>query len=114
MKIQSADLSPRLENGVLHWYAGETFELTMPITLTDNDGEDVAIDAADFLTIKFRNAKRESIKTITFTGIMENTVVVSIDDDTTALFPAGKYTYDIRLKHGYWQTIVKDASCIVE
>ena len=113
MKIPNAELSPRMENGSLLWYEGDTFDFTIPISIRDDDGEIVELGTDDTLYIEFRNQQNQAVYSYTFSGIENSSVTVSFNEELTALFPAGNYTYDIVLNHGRRQTVVKNAQCIV-
>ena len=48
--IPGARVSPRIANGCICWYEGDTFSLRLRLELEDQDGADVAIGQTD--TIK--------------------------------------------------------------
>ena len=41
-KLPGAKPSPRIAGGVLRWYAGDTFSVTLALELRDQDGETVS------------------------------------------------------------------------
>lgn len=94
-RIPNALPSPRINCGVIHWYENDTFELQIELELEDQDGEAVIIGASDTVRIVFLNACRETVKEFSFTNIQNNTVTMDFDAATTALFPHGRYTYDV-------------------
>ena len=54
-KLPGAKPSPRIAGGVLRWYAGDTFSVTLALELRDQDGDPVTVGASDSLTILSRN-----------------------------------------------------------
>ena len=45
--LPAARPSPRVAGGVLRWYAGDTFKVTLRLELQDQDGEAVTVGADD-------------------------------------------------------------------
>ena len=107
-------MSPRLINGVLKWYAGDTFDLHVEITLQDQDGEPITIQSTDTIEFAFFNKKRDVVKKFTFNNVVNGTVLLEFDKDTTALFPAGEYTYDVYYDGYIRKTLSNDSVAIVE
>lgn len=95
--IPSASRSPRIETGVLKWYALDTFALVLTLDLTDQDGEAVTLAPSDTVTVTFFNADGDEVKTFTFTGIEHNAVTLAFNGETSALFTPGRYTYTVIL-----------------
>lgn len=113
-RIPSAELSPRLENGVLYWYDGDTFEVELEIDAVDEDGEAIILGDGDSVTVKFLDCHRNSVKEFAFTTFNENVVTMEFDGTATALFPAGEYTYDIYIVHsGRRVTIANECKAVV-
>ena len=50
-KLPGAKPSPRIAGGVLRWYAGDTFSVTLALELRDQDGETVSVGASDSETL---------------------------------------------------------------
>ena len=112
--IPSAYPSPRIANGVLLWYEGDTFDLTFRLELTDQDGEPVEIQSSDSVTVKFYDSTFANVKTFSFTNIQSNTIVLDFDQTATALFPRGKYTYDVLYSYNDRTTIAAHNKAVVE
>ena len=112
--IPGAYASPRISNGVLCWYAGDTFEIAIQIDLEDQDGEHVEITAADCVRITFYDETRETVHTETFSKIAGNTVTLTVDTEVSAKFPRGLYSYDIAFLHGNRTTLARDNRIRVE
>ena len=55
-KLPGAKPSPRIAGGVLRWYAGDTFSVTLALELRDQDGDPVTVGASDSLTVSFFDA----------------------------------------------------------
>ncbi len=114
VKIPSAKPSPRIVNGILYWYEGDTFPLYLDFELSDADGEPITVTSAAEIEITFYDHRETDVKTFSFTGVQNNTVTLVFDENVTALFPSGEYTYDIVYRNGYDRTIVHDNEVIVE
>lgn len=112
--IPGAYASPRVENGVLLWYEGDTFEITVLLELVDQDGDGVEISTTDTMKFTFYNAEKEVVHEITFAEIEDDRVTLSFTDAVTAKFPKGKYTYDARLTHNNKTTLVRGNRICVE
>ena len=112
--IPGAYASPRISNGVLCWYAGDTFEIAIQIDLEDQDGENVEIAAEDRVRITFYDETREVIHTETYRKIAGNTVTLTVDAEVSAKFPKGLYSYDIEFLHGDRTTLARDNRIRVE
>lgn len=101
VKIPNAKRSPRIENGVLYWYEGDTFSINLKINLSDQDEEPIVIDGTtDFVEVEFINDRREIVKSFFFgkdTGndIVDNSIDLVFDDTVTALFTKGRYKYNV-------------------
>ena len=65
-KLPGAKPSPRIAGGVLRWYAGDTFSVTLALELRDQDGETVAVGASDSLTVRFFDASHAPVHTFQF------------------------------------------------
>ena len=112
--LPKARMSPRIVNGVLKWYAGDTFELQVDITLQDQDGEPIAIKDTDTIEFEFFNKKRDPVKKFTFTNVVNGSVLLVFDEEVTELFSAGEYTYDIYYDGYVRKTLSNDSVAIVE
>ena len=95
LKIDSALPSPRIVNGIIEWYAFDTFSLGISFDIKDADGEDIVLGTGDSVTVSVRNDRGETVKEFEFENIMDNSVTLEFDGETTALFPEGMYFYDI-------------------
>lgn len=92
--IPAAKQSPRIENGVLHWYAGDTFTIYLEFELEDQDGEEVILGENDIAKIEFFDSKEDTVKVFEFESPNGNTVGLVFDKETTELFPKGRYRYN--------------------
>ena len=112
--IPGAYASPRISNGVLCWYAGDTFSIVIQVDLTDQDGEAVDIGTTDTVKITFRDDTRAEVWSKTFSNVEENQVTLVVDATVSAKFPKGKYTYDVEFSHGDRTTLARDNKVRVE
>jgi hypothetical protein len=114
--IPSAKISPRIVNGVLYWYEGDTFRLHLSLELTDGDGENISIADTAEITVTFYDRTKREVKAFSFTGkdAVGGTIVLSFDDSVTNAFPRGDYTYRVAYRDEYKHTIVHDNDAVVE
>ena len=112
-ELPNARPSPRIVNGVLKWYEGDTFELNVEIQVEDQDGETVNISSTDTVEFVFKDCRREVIKTFSFSKVANNTVTLTFDKVVTVLFPKGEYTCDVHLNGERRITLSKDVPVFV-
>lgn len=112
--LPSARMSPRIINGALKWYEGDTFNLQVEIDLTDENGDKVEIVAPQTVEFKFYDERERMVYWMTFGNIKDNTVLLIVDDDVTKKFPKGEYTYDVIYNGGYRKTLARMAPIYVE
>ena len=109
--LNSAPLSPRVDQGVLKWFEGDTFGIDMEINLVregideDGNGKDdpVIFDDNDQLIVTFFNSRREVIHSFIATHINEDptsemyhTISLTFTKAISSKFRKGKYTYCIK------------------
>lgn len=112
--LPGAAASPRIENGVLRWYEGDTFQVNLLLTLTDQDGAPVTLNSGDTATLTFRDRRRAVADTVTFTNIRNGALPLVMDAARSARFPAGTYTYTLTLTHNNRTTLIKENTAVVE
>lgn len=109
--IPNAKQSPRLDNGVLAWYQGDTFSLQIELDMTDQDG--VAVEATGDVEVVFRDDCHNIVKEFTCTP-SNNIITLNFNEDVSALFPIGEYTYDMYYNGEHRTTIANDNKVVVE
>ena len=110
----AARVSPRIANGCICWYEGDTFELVLRLELRDQDGAEVTIAEADTVKVTFYDEQRQTVHEFSFTGISGNRVTLAFTEAVTAKFPKGGYTYDMRHDGGRRVTLIRDNAAYVE
>lgn len=113
-KIPAARCSPRNDNGVLHWYEGDTFLLDLSVRLRDESGDVVPFAASDTVIITFFDKHEDAVHQFSFNKIQDNTVQLDFDAVVTTKFPAGAYTYDAVYEGQYRRTIAKGNKAVVD
>lgn len=111
--IPAAKTSPRVENGCLCWYEGDTFEIQMQIELMDQDGENVNISGSDTVTVTFYDERRDAIQEFKFQNVQGNTVTLSFTDEISKKFLKGRYRYDMLYTYNNKTTLIRDNVAIV-
>lgn len=114
MRLPAAYASPRVEAGVLCWYEGDMFKLTLTFDLRDQDGEAVTIGASDSVGVTFYNETHETAHTFSLQSIEHNRAELDFDSTVTEKFPKGQYTYDIRFTHSGRTTLARGNRALVE
>ena len=112
--LTNARPSPRVEQGRLWWYEGDTFKLDILLQLKDQDGETLTAAEEDSVEFTFRDGCGRMVYTVTFTGLTDNRVTLTVDSAVTGQFPRGEYTYDVRYLHGDRTTLARDNRLRVE
>lgn len=115
-KLPWAKLSPRIENGVIFWYQGDTFHLHLHLELRDTEGLPITPGETDTMELCFYNKSMDPVTTVPFDAeaVAKGVLTVSMDEGMTALFPAGKYTYDLRLQGQQRTTLIRGGEILVE
>lgn len=113
--IPNARRSPRLVNGIIRWYEGDTFTLKFNINLKDENGDPIDILTQDAYLIEIRNASNEVVYQ-TAGNLANGSFELYVDNTLTTIFTAGEYRYDIRiyLSERDISTIVKSNTIIVD
>ena len=93
--LPHANPSPRIVNGVLKWYLGDTFDIQIKLDLEDQDGEEIIINNESSVEAVFLDRRKKVVKEFVFSNIKDNTITLSFDNNISSLFPIGEYTYDI-------------------
>lgn len=106
--------SPRIVGGVLKWYAGDTFELQVDLQLTDEDGRTLPLEEGHTVEFLFRDCTRAVVYAVCFQEITDNRVVLWFNDEVSARFPKGSYTYDVIYKGAVRRTLVHNGPITVE
>ena len=107
--VPGAKLSPRICNGVLFWYFGDTFSVMFHLDLENADGK-ILLTSSDSVEIIFRDCCENEVLKVTVPGddIQDNAVPLLIDEETTKKFVAGEYTYDLDLVGTHYRTSIVD------
>lgn len=111
--LPNAEVSPRITGGLLKWYYLDTFDLQLKLTLTDHKGLPIIIQPDDTVTVTFYNSNRNVVKQFVFTNIVDNTIALSFNDETSSLFPRGSYTYNVHYRGKQRTTIVYNNGVVV-
>ena len=111
-EIPRAKMSPRIGNGIIYWYEGDTFELNVAVELKDQDGSVVEVGDAECFELVIRDERNNEVYNVKQYGASGFTF--ECDEDTTALFRKGRYRYDVNFYGEYKTSIAEDNLMIVE
>ena len=112
-EIKSAKQSPRYEHDKFIWFEGDTFAISLDITLTDLDtNENITLTDHDEIIVSFYQSNILVHKFVFDSFEDGNKVILNFNDKITKKFPAGIYNYTITYKGVNTTTIV--ANNIVE
>ena len=112
--IPNAEPSPRIVNGYIKWYQGDTFDLDIELELTDQSGEEIEITPTDTVKVVFRDEGDKTVKVFDFSNIQGKTITLDFDAECSALFPKGNYFYDVYFSSDDRKTIANDNRVVVE
>lgn len=112
--LPNAEPSPRIQNGVVLWYEGDTFVWEIVFDLIDQDCEEKKILSTETVNVVFTDKRMNIVKTFTFSNVENNVVSMDFDTDVTALFEKGTYTYDIYLNGTKRVTLANENKVVVE
>ena len=113
-RLPEAAASPRVVGGVLKWYAGDTFRLRVQLRMTDQNRNPVAIREGQKVEFIFRDHRDRQVHRAIFEDVEGDCVTLVFDEDITALFPAGDYTYDVVYSGYVRKTLAHRAPICVE
>ncbi len=92
--LNTAKVSPRIENGKFLWYEGNTFAIELEINLTNDSGEVVTLGNDDTIVVNcYRNDI--SMHKFVFKEFFENKVYLHFDEEITKKFREGNYYYTV-------------------
>ena len=114
VKLPTGAMSPRISGGTLKWYAGDTFTLYLRTELTDGDGEAVHVGEGEMLRVEFFDCCQREVYSYGVLSPENDTVALEFNEEVSALFPAGEYTYDVYLKGDRRVTLAKGNPVTVE
>ena len=109
--IKQAEQSPRIENGVIRWYYGDTFKLELELEFTNDNGDIVNIQPTDEISISFKNHRDTVIYENTFNT---NTITLDMTEELSQKFKVGEYYYTVKLNSEYITTLMKNNKVVVE
>ncbi len=87
---------PRIQRGRLIWCEGDVFTYRIRITLTSL-GAAFPDHTGYTYVAEFFDKSGKDVCVITQEGGESRTFTIDFDEDTTALFPRGRYSYDVRV-----------------
>ena len=114
--------SPRFEGDTLKWFAGNTFPYTLHISLVNGDtGEYIAVNPEHRIEVAFY-LKKEVAHNFVFTklvvedvdGVPTTVITLDFNDEISAKFGVGSYTYCITYYGEYVTTIADNMKAEVE
>ena len=68
-QLNPAKPSPRIEDGILKWYVGDTFQMVLHISIVDQDGAPVTIGVGDTITFTFKKDRKTPLFSLTYGNI---------------------------------------------
>ncbi len=104
MQVPHLHPTPRIDRGVLHWYAGDVFDLSLTLFLRREDGTRYPTRDTDRLRLEVFDATGQQVLCRAFAGTAllpgdsayTVTLPVGYGDDAWSP-PVGRYTYRLQL-----------------
>lgn len=112
--IPAAKGSPRIENGVILFTEGDTFDLKIHLKFHDSEGTQYVISPTDSIDFTVYDETGEEVETQEFESIEDDTVVLSFTDSNIDKYIPGTYRYSLTLKSDFLTTVVLKNKIIVE
>lgn len=112
--IVPAPQSPRMDNGVLKWFYGDTFAVDMVINLVEQEAQKdgtfvdkpINFDESDQIVVTFFNERKEVVYSFISKNISNDekseyyhTITLNFTQDVSHRFRRGKYTYCMKYVH---------------
>ncbi len=111
--LPGAKPSPRVENGCLCWYEGNTFEVGLLFEMEDRGGIPITMQPGETVTVTFYDNRCKEVHAFVFTDIQDNTVTMEFTEEVTRKFPKGKYVFDAVYDHTERTTLIREDVAIV-
>jgi len=114
--LKPAAASPRFaEDGTLRWYANDTFEMNVTITIKDPSASPVTILPDDQIVFSFRTMQKKEIFSISYKGssMSGDTVTLQMTEEYSSKLPIGTYTFDIIFIHSDTKTTISRGNRII-
>lgn len=106
--------SPRFECDTLCYFEGDTFYLELPDIELESDGIPINIGPEDEISITFVDRMGKTVAERRYTGIENNSIIIEWDQELTACFQKGTYTYRIRYNGQRVLTVSADCKICVQ
>lgn len=115
--LPRAKQSPRVCNGAVMWYQGDTFEITFELRVQDQDGEPVEFSTNDTIEMRLIDRSEQAVE------IGENvdmdldrgTITLMVDDALSQRMYPGDYRLTIAVMHtGLRTTLLQRCRVVVE
>ena len=101
----TAKKSPRIENGKIYWYEGDTFSIEWTITLTDETThEEIDLSPLDTVLFKFSNTYKNLVHECECEVGENGKVILEIPKEVSEKFAVGRseeHTFQSRLVISY-------------
>lgn len=114
--LKPAAASPRFaEDGSLRWYANDTFEMNVTITITDPSSSPVTILPNDQIVFSFRSMEKREVLAVSYKGssMSGDTVTLKMTEEYSSRLPIGTYTLDIIFIHNDIKTTISRGNRVI-
>lgn len=113
--IEGAKPSPRILNGNIYWYEGDTFSFPIVIDIFDELGYKKKLAEGETVALNFFNSAGTMMFFKNVAIAENNTIQFEITDTETVNFPAGRYRMNILYGSiDGRETIADDVRIVVE
>ena len=114
MEIIKSVRSPAFRDGVLSWCEGDKFSFKIRMRLSSL-GEEIADLTGSVLSARFFDKSGKPVKTFTQSGDATCIFTLAFNTETTAIFPRGRYTFDIVIENSAGKcTVANDVPALVK
>lgn len=116
--LKGANRSPRIKDGKIYWYEGDTFLWSMKFVIKKCDGTDYILQPTDKITVEFKKNLHtpDNIYSFEFQNqeYPDNTITMEFTSEITSLFPYGFYKIGVKLEDDDITTLLPATTICVE
>lgn len=116
--LKGAEQSPRVENGVIYWYCGDTFLWTLKFIITECDGTEYILKDTDKIVVEFKKNlySQDNIYVFEFQNqeYVDNSITMQFTQEISSLFPYGFYKMGVHLEDTDVTTLLPATTICVE
>ncbi len=112
--LRGAQRSPRIHNGNILFYEGDTFRLMLTMEIDEADGSRYHFQEGDSIELEIYDRNGDRVWSKQYTDCTGGRIALEVNADLNAVLPAGKYHLAARFRGENATTIIAQTKIIVE